>query len=40
MAGNSLFRAGPWMAESFILYSSRMSSEGAVYIAEVEYPLF
>ena len=39
IAGHSLFRAGPWLADSFILYSSRMSSDGAVYTAEAEYPL-
>lgn len=39
VAGAALFRAGPWIADSFVLYSSRTRPDGAVYVAEAEYPL-
>ena len=35
----SLFRAGPWLAQSFNLYSSRTQPDGAIYTVEAEYPL-
>ena len=39
VAGNNLMRAGPWLAEAFVLYSSRTAPDGAIYTAEAEYPL-
>jgi len=39
IAARSLFRAGPVPVRSFILYSSVLSSEGAAYHAEAEFPL-
>lgn len=39
VADNNLFRAPPFAAESFTLFSSFLSSSGAIYTAEAEYPL-
>ena len=39
MASHSTFRAGPWLAEHFALYSSRAGGGGRVYTAEAEYNL-
>ena len=36
---HALFRAAPFPAESFILYSSFLSASGAIYRPEAEYPL-
>ena len=36
---NNLFRAGPFPVEEFVLFSSRLGSERAVYQAEAEFPL-
>jgi RNA 2',3'-cyclic 3'-phosphodiesterase len=39
LAHNNMFRAGPIPVESFTLFSSFLSSEGAIYQEEAEYPL-
>jgi RNA 2',3'-cyclic 3'-phosphodiesterase len=39
MASFSTFRAGPWIADQFALYSSRRSSSGSVYLEEAAYDL-
>jgi len=39
MASHSTFRAGPWIADHFALYSSRRSSAGSVYREEAAYAL-
>jgi 2'-5' RNA ligase len=39
MASHAQFRAGPWVAEHFALYSSRQGRVGSVYIEEAAYPL-
>lgn len=39
VADNNLFRAPPFHADSFTLFSSFLSSSGAIYTAEAEYPL-
>jgi RNA 2',3'-cyclic 3'-phosphodiesterase len=39
MASHSTFRAGPWVADHFALYSSRRSSGGSVYREEAAYEL-
>jgi 2'-5' RNA ligase len=39
MASHSTFRAGPWLADHFALYSSRRSSSGSVYREEAAYDL-
>ena len=39
MASHSTFRAGPWVAEHFSLYSSRASRSGSIYTEEAEYHL-
>jgi 2'-5' RNA ligase len=39
MASHSTFQAGPWMADHFALYSSRLRPDGAVYREEVAYDL-
>ena len=37
MASHSTFQAGPWVADHFALYSSRMSRSGSVYREEAAY---
>jgi RNA 2',3'-cyclic 3'-phosphodiesterase len=39
MASHSTFRAGPWLAEQFTLYSSRPGSGGRIYTEEAAYDL-
>jgi 2'-5' RNA ligase len=39
MASHSTFRAGPWIADHFALYSSRRSGSGSVYREEAAYEL-
>jgi RNA 2',3'-cyclic 3'-phosphodiesterase len=39
MASYSRFRAGPWIADHFALYSSRLRPGGAVYREEAAYDL-
>lgn len=39
MASHSRFRAGPWIAEHFSLYSSRQGRNGSIYIEEAAYHL-
>src|SRR5213076_416216 len=39
MASHSQFKAGPWIAEHFALYSSRLRPDGAVYREEATYDL-
>src|ERR1044071_645180 len=39
MASYSTFRAGPWMAQHFALYSSRSGGGGRVYTEEAAYDL-
>jgi RNA 2',3'-cyclic 3'-phosphodiesterase len=39
MASHSRFRAGPWIADHFALYSSRLRPGGAVYREEAAYDL-
>jgi 2'-5' RNA ligase len=39
LAHNNMFRAGPIAVESFSLFSSFLSREGAIYQEEAEYPL-
>ncbi|MBS0546730.1 MAG: RNA 2',3'-cyclic phosphodiesterase [Proteobacteria bacterium] len=39
MASFSTFKAGPWIADHFALYSSRAGSEGRAYIEEAAYDL-
>jgi 2'-5' RNA ligase len=39
VAEHNLFRAPPFRAESFTLFSSFLSSSGAIYTPEAEYPL-
>ena len=39
MSSFSTFRAGPWIAEGFALYSSRLTKHGPVYTEEAIYPL-
>ena len=39
MASHAQFRAGPWVAEHFSLYSSRTGRSGSIYTEEVEYHL-
>ena len=39
MASHSTFRAGPWVAEHFALYSSRSSRNGSIYTEEAGYQL-
>lgn len=36
---NALFSAGPWRADRFYLYSSRLTPRGSAYRIEAEYPL-
>ncbi len=39
MASHSCFQAGPWIADHFALYSSRLRPDGAVYREEAAYAL-
>jgi 2'-5' RNA ligase len=39
MASHSTFRAGPWVAEHFALYSSRAGGGGRIYTEEAAYNL-
>ncbi len=39
MASFSTFRAGPWLADGFALYSSRSGSGGRIYTEEAAYDL-
>jgi RNA 2',3'-cyclic 3'-phosphodiesterase len=39
MASHSTFRAGPWVAQHFILYSSRAGGGGRIYTEEAAYNL-
>jgi len=39
MASHSTFKAGPWTADHFALYSSRTGGSGSVYTEEAAYPL-
>ena len=39
MASHAQFRAGPWVAEPFALYSSRQGRAGSIYTEEAAYPL-
>jgi 2'-5' RNA ligase len=39
MASHSTFQAGPWIADHFALYSSRLRPDGAVYREEAAYDL-
>jgi len=39
MASHSCFQAGPWMADHFGLYSSRLTRTGAIYRQEASYDL-
>jgi 2'-5' RNA ligase len=39
MASHSTFRAGPWVAQHFALYSSRPGRNGSIYTEEAGYAL-
>jgi len=39
MASHSSFRAGPWMAQHFALYSSRPGRNGSIYSEQAAYDL-
>jgi 2'-5' RNA ligase len=39
MASHSTFRAGPWIADHFALYSSRSGRSGSIYTEEAAYGL-
>ena len=39
MASHSTFKAGPWLADHFALYSSRQNRSGSVYREEAAYDL-
>jgi 2'-5' RNA ligase len=39
MASHSTFRAGPWLADHFALYSSRSGARGRIYTEEAAYDL-
>jgi 2'-5' RNA ligase len=39
MASHSTFKAGPWIADHFALYSSRTGGSGSVYTEEAAYAL-
>ena len=39
MASHSTFRAGPWIADHFALYSSRSGRRGSIYTEEAAYGL-
>jgi 2'-5' RNA ligase len=39
MASHGPFRAGPWIADHFALYSSRSGRNGSIYTEEAAYGL-
>ena len=39
MARHRTFRAGPWIADHFALYSSRNGRNGSIYTEEAAYGL-
>lgn len=39
LAQHALFRAGPFQVDRFVLFSSFLSKNGAIYTPEAEYPL-
>jgi 2'-5' RNA ligase len=39
IADHALYAGGPFTADQFILYSSTMTPNGSIYVAEREYPL-
>jgi 2'-5' RNA ligase len=39
IADHALYASGPFIADQFILYSSKMTPNGSIYVAEREYPL-
>jgi 2'-5' RNA ligase len=39
MASHSTFKAGPWIADQFALYSSRSGRSGSIYTEEAAYGL-
>jgi 2'-5' RNA ligase len=39
LAGNALFRAGPFAVRAFSLFSSHRRADAAIYTAEASYPL-
>ena len=39
LSEHALYASGPFDADQFILYSSRITSSGSIYVAEREYPL-
>ncbi len=39
LAGHALYSSGPFAVDSFILYSSKMTSDGSIYRAEKAYRL-
>lgn len=39
MASHSTFQAGPWVADHFALYSSRLTRNGSIYREEAAYDL-
>ena len=39
MASHGIFRAGPWVADHFALYSSRTGRNGSIYTEEAAYGL-
>jgi 2'-5' RNA ligase len=39
MASFSTFKAGPWLADHFALYSSRASGNGRIYTEQAAYDL-
>ena len=39
MASHGTFRAGPWIADHFALYSSRSGRNGPIYTEEAAYGL-
>jgi 2'-5' RNA ligase len=40
LAANTMFRAVPFTVDKFVLFSSHLGGEGAIYTAEAEYPLW
>jgi RNA 2',3'-cyclic 3'-phosphodiesterase len=39
LSDHALYASGPFDADQFTLYSSRITSSGSIYVAEREYPL-
>ena len=39
MASHSTFKAGPWIADQFALYSSRSGRSGSIYTEKAAYGL-